>query len=249
MVQLSSSLRRLLQDVAALLTLVLVAGCAGEMELPPHDGQASGDGMTPDGRVKDAKPPGEVVPAPKDLRPDLENAADGPAMAYGPDLILNGGFEAGASSQYSGVGKQWECNDAKSHPANHSLSTAQKHGGKASQKIDTKGSWDHYPIRQVTPYGSVKPGRTYRLRAWVRSQGNTNPNSWYVLGIWWFQNEAKVGEQLNNKQPATSYDWRLLTIEAKAPAKANRLAVFLSAHYHGIVWYDDIEVRERLSPP
>ena len=44
---------------------------------------------------------------------------------------------------------------------------------------------------------------------------------------------------------SNSYDWRLLTIEAKA----SRLAAFLSAHYHGVVWYDDIEVREKKTPP
>ena len=129
------------------------------------------------------------------------------------------------------------------------LDTAYNHSGTTSQVIDTQGVWDHYPIRQVTGYGSVTPGRTYRLRAWVRSKGNTNPNSYYVIGIWWFYNDGKVGEKLNAKQPTTSYDWRLLTIEAKATAKANRLAAFLSAHYHGVVWYDDIEVRERKTPP
>ena len=227
-----------------ILLLLWHTACAGEME-PNADGSAPGDLSGLEGPGNDSSletaPPGEAS------APDAQADSllpDSPSASYGPNLILNGGFESGSSS-YTGVGQHWETNDAKSHSANHSLDTTHKHGGATSQKIDTKGVWDHYPIRQVTNYGSVTPGRTYRLRAWVRSQGNTNPNSHYVIGIWWFYNDGKVGEKLNAKQPSTSYDWRQITVEAQAPAKANRLAAFLSAHYHGVVWYDDVEARER----
>ena len=237
--------------IVALVCAVILAGCAGEMERS-SDGLAPGDDLGRDSvagdSLTDVGHHGESSGGP-DALPDATGPDSAGAFTYGPNMIQGGGFEAGPSPKYAGVGKHWETNDAKSHGSNHSLDTTHKHGGTTSQKIDTKGVWDHHPTRQVTGYGSVTPGRTYRLRAWVRSKGNTNPNSYYVIGIWWFYNDAKLGEKLNAKQPTTSYDWRLLTIEAKAPAKANRLAAFLSAHYHGVVWYDDIEVRERKTPP
>jgi len=77
----------------------------------------------------------------------------------------------------------------------------------------------------------------------VRSEGNDNPASWYVIGIWWMHDDVRVSgesEVKNPEQETTIYDWRLIEFEAVAPVDANRAAVFLTAHYHGIVWYDDI---------
>lgn len=71
---------------------------------------------------------GEASAGP-DALPDALGTDSTSTYTYGLNLIQGGGFEAGPSSKYVGVRKFWETNDAKSHPSNHKLDTAYKHGG------------------------------------------------------------------------------------------------------------------------
>lgn len=87
-------------------------------------------------------------------------------------------------------------------------------------------------------------GHTYRLRSAVRTEGMANPAAWYVLGLWWFNNDTWLGEAKNEQQPDINYDWTVLVIEEVAPPGANRAAAILSAHYDGIAWYDDVVLAE-----
>jgi len=161
----------------------------------------------------------------------------------GPNLLLNPGFEEGEGA-YPGVGLHWETNDAQAHADNDFLDDSVAFEGIYSQRIETHGEWDAGMIRQVSGYGTVVEGRTYRLRCAVRTQGMANPAAWYVLGLWWFANDSWLGE-VKNEQPADlNYDWTVLVIEETAPPGANRAAAVLSAHYDGTAWYDDVVLAE-----
>jgi len=174
---------------------------------------------------------------------DDDTGDDDATSAEGPNLLLNPGFEEGEGT-YPGVGLHWETNDAQPHPDNDSLDSAVAYEGITSQRIDTHGSWDAGMIRQVSGYGTIVEGHTYRLRAAVRTEGMANPAAWYVLGLWWFSNETWLGEAKNEQPPDLNYDWIVLTIEEAAPPGANRAAAVLSAHYDATAWYDDVVLAE-----
>lgn len=174
---------------------------------------------------------------------DTSGDDDTGSAGEGPNLLLNGGFEEGEGS-FPGVGLHWETNDAQAHPDNDFLDSSAFYAGTTSQKITTHGSWDAGMIRQVSGYGTVVEGSTYRLRAMVRTQDMENPAAWYVLGLWWFANDSYVDEVKNDQPADNNYDWTQVVIEATAPPGVNRAAAILSAHYDGTAWYDEVVLAE-----
>lgn len=159
------------------------------------------------------------------------------------NLIRGGGFELG-EGDYPGVGRYWETNDAQPHPEVDFLDAGIKHSGHYSQHLAANPVWDLGMTRQITDYGSVVPGRTYRLQAWVRTANVQNPAGWYVLGLWWFENDTWLGDVKMERPETNNYDWRLITIEAVAPPRANRLGAILTRHTDGDAWYDDVRAVE-----
>jgi len=223
-----------IHPVAVLLASVaLILGCpssgdddtAGDDDATAADDDQTGDDDTGDDDTGD------------------DDTADDDTSDEGPNLLLNPGFEDGEGA-YPGVGLHWETNDAQPHPDNDSLDSAVAYQGSTSQRIDTHGVWDAGMIRQVTGYGTVVEGRTYRLRAAVRTQDMANPAAWYVLGLWWFSNDTWLGEAKNEQPADINYDWTVLVVEEAAPPGANRAAAVLSAHYDGTAWYDDVVLAE-----
>jgi len=166
-----------------------------------------------------------------------------PTPVFCNNLVQGGGFEQGEGA-YPGVGKYWETNDAQPHPEVDLLDGSVQHSGRYSQHLAANPVWALGTVRQVTAYGSVTPGRNYRLQAWVRTANVQNPSGWYVLGLWWMENDTWLGDVKMQKQETNNYDWRLITIEAAAPPRANRLAVVLTRHTDGDAWYDDVSVVE-----
>lgn len=165
-----------------------------------------------------------------------------PRPTGAPNLIVNGGFEEGESAVYPGVGRGWETNDGQAHPEICSLDRTIRRSGRRSQKLAAHGEWDRGAVRQVTPYGSVQPGHTYRVTAWIRAEEVENPAGWYLLGLWWFSNDTWIGEMKMPKQDKLNFDWRRIEFEAVAPPTANRAAILLTRHTDGAAWYDDIEL-------
>ncbi len=167
------------------------------------------------------------------------------AMAQAPNLMQNGGFET-ASPQYPGVGQYWETNDAQSHPETCILDSAIRYSGNYSQKLQPPpgGEWDVGAVRQVSNYNTVTAGKRYEVTAWVKTQGINNPAGWYILGIWWFNNDSWNGDVKNPAQSPLNFDWKQITFSGIAPANTNRAAVFLTRHTDGTVWYDDVILRE-----
>ena len=220
--------------------LLALAGCAGG-ETAGDDDSTAGDDDTamPD---DDTAMPDDDTGDDDSEGPD-DDTGDDDTSDEGPNLLLNPGFEEGEGT-YPGVGLHWETNDAQAHPDNDYLDAAIAYAGSTSQRIETHGQWDAGMIRQVSGYGTVVEGHTYRLRAAVRTDGMANPAAWYVLGVWWFSNETWLGEAKNEQPTDINYDWTVLVIEAVAPAGANRAAAILSAHYDGTAWYDDVVLAE-----
>lgn len=161
-------------------------------------------------------------------------------------LIRNGGFEEGPG-QYPGVGLYWETNDAQPHPEICSLDGSTRVSGTYSQKLAAHSEWDRGAVRQVSAYGSVQGGATYELRAWVKTSGIANPAGWYLIGIWWFQDDTWLGDVKNPPQNPLNHDWREIVFRGTAPANANRAGVLLTRHTDGTVWYDDISL-QRVAP-
>ncbi len=106
----------------------------------------------------------------------------------------------------------------------------------------------------VTPYSSIEPGRTYRVSATIRSQGNAPMGTicpecsaaWFVLGVQWLTGADVFFGDEKNPRPATpalnDHDWQVVQWTLVAPADAHRMLVWLSAHYPGRVDYDNVAV-------
>ncbi len=167
----------------------------------------------------------------------------------GPNLIRNPGFEEGPSPTYPGVGVYWETNDAEPHPDIDVLTTSTRHSGSYSQWLKANSAWDLGMVRQVSPYNSITPGKTYRVSAWIKTANVYNPNGWYVFGIRWMDDDAPGPVVMMPRQETLNYDWRQITWTVVAPVGVNRISVLLTRHTDGDAWYDDISVSEVSTEP
>jgi len=117
----------------------------------------------------------------------------------------------------------------------------------AAVTVDANEIWDCYAVQTVSPYNSIEGGATYRIRATVRSQGNTvNPAAWFILGVQWLdENDGFFGD-VKNPQPENTedndFEWKVLEWDVVAPQNARRILVWLTAHYPGEVSYDHVAV-------
>lgn len=211
----------------ALLLLALASACAAP-DSPPDDSEAADSDVDTDSDSD------------SDSDADSDADADGDTV-LGPDLLVAGDFERGEGA-YSGVGYGWETNDAQQH-VEDSLDTARPYAGAASQCIATSGSWDAGAIRQVTAYGSVQAGQTYRLTAMVRTEEVSSPAGWYVLGLWWFASDTWMGEVKMQEPDEVNYGWTEIVIQAEAPPGVDRAAAFLTAHTDGTACYDEVRLQ------
>lgn len=159
------------------------------------------------------------------------------------NLIRNGGFEEGPGA-YQGVGRYWESNDARQHPEIALLDGEVKRSGAFSQKLAAHPQWDAGAVRQISDYNTVSGGKTYELRAWIKTEGIANPAGWYLIGIWWFCDDTWLGDIKNPPQSPLNHDWQEIVLRGVAPANANRAGVLLTRHTDGTVWYDDIVLYE-----
>lgn len=115
--------------------------------------------------------------------------------------------------------------------------------GTSALRIDARGRWDCYAIQTFTDYGAIEPGRTYRIRARVRSEAQDNPAAWFVVGLQWLDgSDAVFGDEKNPRLADVSYDWTVIEWDLVAPAGARRALIWLSAHYPGRVTYDDVSI-------
>lgn len=170
------------------------------------------------------------------------------AHAVGPNLILNPGFEEGASTACTVVPKHWESADCDG--AVQQITGQTKHSGSWAMRLGS-GSVDHGMVRQVSAYNSVQAGKTYVVSAWIKCQ--VVPLwGWNVFRVEPYFNDTALFHINMPQQESTNYDWREITWEVNVPADSsiNRVAAVLTRHWDtGTVWYDDISIAEKTSGP
>lgn len=111
--------------------------------------------------------------------------------------------------------------------------------------IDARGQWDCYAIQAFTDYSTIFGGRTYRVRAAVRSAGQDNPGAWFFLGVQWLDaNDQVFGNEQNPRMEPLNFEWRAFEWDLVAPADARRAVVWLTAHYPGRVDFDSLSMTE-----
>ncbi len=183
-----------------------------------------------------------------------------PTLCAAPsgNLIAHGTFEEGMDGlaptgwQVRNPARPGECSGT---PASHVFITdsAPTCGGKALAIDSSGGAWDCYAVQTVSDYKSIRAGRTYRISATVRSRGNAPDGgycpectaAWFTLGAQWVDaGDAFFGDVKNPKVTETDYDWKVLSFDVVAPSGAERILVWLSAHYPGRVDYDNVSVVE-----
>lgn len=175
------------------------------------------------------------------LLPVVAVCTAGPALAAG--IIRNGDFEQGPG-MYPGLGKHWEPIDGQSHPTRHSLTPSTRQGGGFCQRLKASPEWEAGAAQQLSDYGSIVAGKSYRIRAWIKTANVVDPAGWCVLSIWWLQGDTCLGVSRMPRQDAGNYDWRLVTWTSLAPPGADRVAIVLTRQTDGDVWYDDISITD-----
>ena len=190
------------------------------------------------------------------------------------------GDGGGPRGDQRGVGKRWEAICGGPHPEIFAIDSEVKHSGKRSQRMTCVGyNYDlegkrcfnpdsarqrvYHPVpgigmanqalAQTTPRGAVKPGRTYRLSAWVKIGGLTAKWEWFRLGIYWLDGDRKFISEAREPESdipnVGSHDWRLLSAEGVAPPGTAYAKAYLHHHFeHGTVWYDDVTLCEVPTP-
>jgi hypothetical protein len=93
--------------------------------------------------------------------------------------------------------------------------------GGHSLTIDAGGTWDCYAVQTVSGYSTIEAGRTYRISAVVRSQGNAvNPAAWFILGAQWVDGGDGFFGDVKNPETAgaedNDFDWKVLSITPAA---------------------------------
>ena len=146
--------------------------------------------------------------------------------------LVNGGFEAGQESP-----EDWK---TASTDSRHRLAWATDHartGGRSVRAEVDPGAepawvqWRQDPIL-------VFPGARYRLTGWVRARDVKGSAGWYVHV---HADRHMAVNQVANAGEGT-YDWREVTLEFDAPAKARTATVGTVLHGTGTAWFDDVRL-------
>lgn len=173
------------------------------------------------------------------------------ARADGPNLLVNPGFEQGPSFGCASIGLYWDGPQDGCQPSVQALVSDEKHSGAWSQRLGPSTTTDFGWIRQVTNYNSIQTGKTYRIRAWIKSTV-TDGWGWNVFRAEALGNDTTLFHINMPQQETPNYDWREISWEYEVTDPAvNRLGAALTRHWHnGFVWYDDVYIGEvTIGPP
>jgi hypothetical protein len=162
------------------------------------------------------------------------------------EYVCNGGFEEGLAPYCPGSPAYWRPNVLGCAPEIYDLTTSTKMAGDYSLHLRAHTTWDWGGLRQVSPYNSVTEGRSYLVRAWIKTANVQNPAGWFAFGVEGMNNDVVVAESKMPQQETVNYDWRLIewVVDVPVGLGINRLATVLTRHTDGDVWYDDISISE-----
>jgi hypothetical protein len=157
-------------------------------------------------------------------------AADG-GRAGGPNLLPNGDFEAGRNA--------WAL-----APDVHAL---QAEGGQEGSACLRLRNHDPKRYRLASQVVTVEPGRTYRLRVWIKTKdvepGENGGGA--TASLEWGSKTGWIGGIWDNGYIGTG-NWQLLELTGTAPKTATRAWVhlYLTKRAVGEAWFDEVELCE-----
>ena len=158
-------------------------------------------------------------------------------------LVADGGFEAVKDSAAQELPKAWEPHVVGA-AAKVTSDTAERHGGRASVRIDAPEITRAY-VRSVAPI-EVAPGETIEAAAWVKVR-DVPADKGTVIMIAEFADATgrhQGVEKFNTLNVKTAGDgWQQIRGSVKVPQDAARLHLRLGFSYSkGTVWWDDVAV-------
>ena len=106
------------------------------------------------------------------------------------------------------------------------------------------GGWEYLA-------GDIEPGRWYRFQAYYRAEGLQSEPLQVVSRLDWVTAEGKrVGQPDYAYKTSAEGEWRRVTLEAPAPAKATgvKLQLFLQNAPYATVWWDEVSLEAIADP-
>jgi hypothetical protein len=166
------------------------------------------------------------------------------ALGLGDDGLENGGFEGKVGEDGAPAGWVLELgaqNGATTPESSVALDRKEKHGGKASLCFSGDGATRGWRILKQAV--EVRPGGTYTLEAWTRTQG-VKPNGFGLdncyVGLFFFDADGGlVGRQLAFPTRPDSA-WTKHTVTLIAPAATRKAYVYGFLSMLGSLWLDDL---------
>ncbi len=173
--------------------------------------------------------------------PDVEN------------LLSNGGFEAGGGGGgKAGIGLSFEPLDPPPQQQREewtSITERRVHSGRRAQvlHLDT----ENLAIRQITHYGTGRPGATYVAGAWVYGDmSDRRSAAWVALAF--TRNDGSV---IGLVEPRSRVEgrpgkWTWVSVEGRAPEGTHRVSVNLrTSGRGGAAFFDDVFLGVRGDKP
>lgn len=165
-----------------------------------------------------------------------------PSRRVGPGpLLANGQFEERKGSQVS----DWPRVDGYQGRA-YSGATASDdtvcHGGRASVRLtNTESDQLAQMAQNVDVGGEFRPGRNYRLSAWMKSGGLKQPNA---IAFAAFTTDMKALGSWHIPMPRTAGDWSRAQADFTLPQGAQFVRIMLNLRGPGTIWLDDLALEE-----
>lgn len=157
--------------------------------------------------------------------------------ALAANLAPDPGFEADPGATYSTHGSgtfTWD--PFAAHSGSRSLKIV------SPQPRDALARW-----MTTTDAIPVTPGRSYRVAAWLKTEGVVNQG--VVSATFWSSSYAYLGTTLTSPAVSGTQDWTPLALAATAPAGAAFLRVELRLWGPGTLWADDLTVTDTTGGP
>jgi hypothetical protein len=119
---------------------------------------------------------------------------------------------------------------------------AQKHSGQFSLQLVNHGADEIAQVSQnVRVGGTFIPGRTYRLRVWMKSSGLARPNG---IGLGAFAGGMKHLGSWSVAMPKEASEWTASEVQFTLPQGTEMLRIMIHLNGPGTVWVDDITLEE-----
>jgi len=181
------------------------------------------------------EPPAAAPAAPPASTASVEPEQAGDGGVHGPNLVANPGFEEGAEG--------WHLPDGF-----RVVQAAAGHSGGFFLATERTDATSYRLASQAVP---CRPGRQYRISAWVRAKGVKGDESGATLCMEWSGKAGWIGGAYPSGMKGTT-DWtRIETITPPIPDEAEHVSVkvYLRRGMTGEAHFDDVEVREYWGRP